>query len=78
VQLEARMSQQPPLDRWGVLWVEELSQITCTATSAGTAWSMRASNRLNSVARCGAVISVMTLPEATSSEAYRLVIPWRV
>ena len=34
--------------------------------------------RRNSMARCRPVSSVITLPEATSKAAYRLVVPWRV
>ena len=44
----------------------------------GDLGSMRARNRRNSMARWRAVICEMTLPEATSRAAYRLVVPWRV
>src|ERR671936_3036587 len=66
--------------RWmaGVLWVEALSQITCTSSAAGTAASTRSRNRLNSMARWRGVIWVMTRPEARFRAAYRLVVPWRV
>jgi hypothetical protein len=59
----------------GVLWVEELSQMTCNSNSAGTARSTWAKNRLNSMARWRAVSWEMTLPEPTSKAAYRLVVP---
>jgi hypothetical protein len=76
VHVEAGMGQQPAPDG-RVLWVEELSTITCTSNSAGSAWSMRARNRLNPTARCRGVIWETTRPEARFSAAYRLVVPWR-
>src|SRR6266511_2233664 len=57
--------------------VGELSQITCTSSPAGTAWSTRPRNRLNSIARCRGVSWEITRPEARFSAAYRLVVPWR-
>jgi hypothetical protein len=68
------MGQQPPLDPRG-LWVEELSQMTCSASPAGTARSRWAKNRLNSTARWRAVIWEMTLAEATSKAASKVVVP---
>jgi hypothetical protein len=65
--------------RWmsGVLWVEELSQITWRSSPAGTDVSIVVRNFLNSIARCRLVIWEMTRPEATSKAAYRLVVPCR-
>ena len=40
------------------LWVEALSQITCTARSSGTERSMRFKKLRNSTARCWSVIWV--------------------
>jgi hypothetical protein len=50
--------------------------MTCTSGSSGTLRLMRFKNLRNSTARC-AVRSAITLPEATSSAAYRLVVPLR-
>ena len=58
--------------------MEEVSQLTCNANSAGTARSTWAKNRLDSTARWRAVSWEMTLSEARSTAAYRLVVPWRV
>jgi hypothetical protein len=77
VQVRPRMGHR---HRWmaGGLWVEEVSQLTCNANSAGTARSTWAKNRLDSTARWRAVSWEMTLSEARSTAAYRLVVPWRV
>jgi uncharacterized integral membrane protein len=54
VQLEARVGDQPAPDRRGL--VVELSQITCTSSSAGTAGSTPSRNHRNSMARWPGVI----------------------
>src|SRR5205807_2419410 len=65
--------------RWieGVLCVEELSSTTWTSRCAGTVVSIRFRKRRNSSARWRGVVSAITCPEATSSAAYRLVVPLR-
>src|SRR3954449_10902833 len=57
--------------RWiaGVLWVEELSSTTWTASGSGTDLSTRFRKRRNSSARWRGVMSAITWPEATSSAA---------
>ena len=57
----------------GVLWVETLSDTMCTSRCSGTWVSMRFKNLRNSSARWRAVMEVITLPEAASSAANRLV-----
>jgi hypothetical protein len=70
------MGQQPAADLGGGAG-RGVSQITRICSPAGTCRSMRARNRLNPMARCRAVSREMTIPDATSKAAYRLVVPWQ-
>src|SRR6188472_1662548 len=62
----------------GVLWVEALSRIRCTPSSAGTAWSSVLRNFLNSTARWRECSDPITFPVERSNAAYRLEVPERL
>ena len=61
----------------GALWVERLSQITCTSSEGSTAWSIWSRKSRKSTARCWADSLLMTLPFAMFRAASRSVVPCR-
>jgi hypothetical protein len=61
----------------GALWVERLSQMTCTASPGSTAWSIWSRKSRKSAAVCWAGSLLMILPFAMFRAANRSVVPWR-